>query len=61
MNGDLFRLARHAIAPLVAYAVARGWIPAAAESEVVRFLALSAAIGLAWGVSKYRDVIQGRR
>lgn len=54
---ELQRIVRHGIAPLVAYAVAEGWLPEAMQEGVTEWLVMSAAIlgPLAWSWWRERN------
>lgn len=52
---EIGRIVRHTIAPMVILAVDRGWIPEAAQHDVVELLTILVAIGAVYGVSWWRD------
>ncbi len=52
---ELNRLLRHAFAPIVAYAVAEGYLPEYMQNDVTEVLVLGVAIGLPFAVSWVRD------
>lgn len=52
---EINRLLRHMFAPLVAYAVAQGWLPEYMQGDVTEALVLAVALGLPLAVSWYRD------
>lgn len=49
------RLLRHLFAPLVAYAVAQGWLPEYMQGDITEALVLGVALGLPLAASWYRD------
>jgi len=44
MNTEIMRLIRHGVAPLVAYAVAGGYLPESMAGDVTEFIVLGVAI-----------------
>lgn len=52
---ELNRLLRHIFAPLVAYAVAEGWLPEYAQGDVTEALVLGVALGVPFALSWWRD------
>lgn len=53
---EINRLIRHGVAPLVAYAVAAGWLPEAMQQDVTELLVLAIALGgpLLWSYARER-------
>lgn len=51
---ELNRLLRHMFAPLVAWAVASGYLEYM-QGDITETLVLVAAFGIPWGLSKLRD------
>lgn len=52
---ELNRLLRHMFAPLVAWAVASGYLPEYMQGDITEALVLIVAFGIPWGLSKLRD------
>ena len=52
---EINRLLRHVFAPLVAYAVAQGWLPEYMQGDVTEALVLGVAIGVPLLASWWRD------
>lgn len=52
---ELMRFMRHAFAPLVIYAVERGWLPEAAQADVIEALVIAVAFAIPYGLSWLRD------
>ena len=55
LSTEVGRIARHAITPLVIFAVDRGWIPDAAQHDVLELIVIVATFGAVYGVSWWRD------
>lgn len=55
MTKEINRLLRHLIAPLVAYAVAQGYLPEYAQGDVTEALVLAVALGVPLALSYLRD------
>lgn len=59
MNTEIARIARHALPPAIAYAVAKGWIPADLQQPVIELgLAAAAVLAGIWA-SRKRDAARG--
>ncbi len=55
MQTEIARLARHTLPPALAYAVAKGWIPADLQQPIIEAaLAVGAVLAALWA-SKARD------
>lgn len=52
---ELGRLARHVLPPAIAYAVAKGWIPAELQQPLLEAAIAFGAVGAAWFASRARD------
>lgn len=52
---ELNRILRHLIAPLVAYAVAQGWLPEYMQGDVTEAAVLIIAFGVPLALSWWRD------
>lgn len=52
---EINRLIRHAVAPLVMWLVAKGYLPEYMQADVVEALVLGVAIGAPLAVSWWRD------
>lgn len=52
---ELGRLARHILPPAIAYAVAKGWIPAEMQQPLFEAALALGAVGAAWFASRARD------
>ena len=52
---ELYRFLRHAFAPLVAYAVARGWLPEGAQGDVLEVLVIGFGFAIPYAISWWRD------
>ena len=52
---ELYRFLRHAFAPLVAYAVAQGWLPESAQGDVLEMLVIALGVGIPYAISWWRD------
>ena len=61
MSSEIGRLIRHAIAPVVIVAVERGWIPEAAQHDLIELAAIALTFALVYGVSWRRDKQKERR
>ena len=59
MKEEIARLARHGLPPLVAYAVAKGWVPADLQQPLIEAGLAVAAVIAAMVASKKRDVARG--
>lgn len=57
---ELLRFVRHGVTPLVILAVERGWIPAAAESDLIEFAAIAISFLLAYGWSIRNELVSRR-
>lgn len=55
---ELNRVLRHLLAPVVAYAVAEGYLPEYMQGDVTEALVLLAAIGIPMALSWYRDRVK---
>ena len=55
MTKELSRLLRHLFAPLVAYAVAQGYLPEYMQGDVTEALVLAVALGVPLALSYIRD------
>ena len=55
MTEDLKRLVRHLIPVLVIYAVSKGWIPQAAQQDIIEVGLILASLGFSLIWSKKRD------
>lgn len=55
MNREAQRMIRHGLAPLVAYAVAQGWLPEWAQNDVLEMLAIGLALGVPYAWSWLRE------
>jgi hypothetical protein len=53
---ELNRFIRHSLAPLVAYAVAAGWLPEGAQGDVLEALVIAVAwlLPMAWSYARER-------
>jgi len=49
------RVLRHVITPLVVVAVDRGWIPEAAQYDVIELIIIAVTFAAVYGVSLWRD------
>lgn len=52
---ELLRVVRHGVAPLIIWVVEEGWLPEAAQSDVVEFIAILVSLGLAYGWSWWNE------
>ena len=52
---EIYRLIRHGFAPLVAWAVAKGWLPEYAQADVLEFIVLALGFGVPYLFSLWRD------
>lgn len=52
MQGEIARLARHILPPVIAYAVASGWIPASLQQPIIEAVIAIGAIVVALAASK---------
>lgn len=55
MSSEIARIARHTITPIVVIAVDRGWVPAAAQNDLIEILIIVATFAGVYGVSWWRD------
>lgn len=55
LKTELGRLARHLLPPAVAYAVAKGWIPAELQQPLIEAALAVSAVGIAYFASRQRD------
>ena len=53
---ELNRLLRHIFAPLVAWLVAKGYLPEYMQGDVLELVTLIVALAIPYGVSWWRDV-----
>lgn len=61
MKEEIARLARHVLPPLVAYAVAKGWVPADMQQPLIEAGLAVAAVIAALLASRSRDASRGGR
>jgi len=52
---ELNRFLRHIFAPIVAWLVAKGYLPEYMQGDIVEVLVLSAGFAIPWGVSWLRE------
>jgi hypothetical protein len=52
---ELLRVVRHGVAPFIILIVEKGWLPKAAQSDVVEFVAILVSFGLAYGWSWWNE------
>jgi hypothetical protein len=60
LSTEAGRVLRHAITPMVILAVDRGWLPEAAQHDVVELSTIAATFIIVYGVSWWRDKQKGR-
>jgi hypothetical protein len=52
---ELLRVVRHGVAPFVILAIEKGWLPKAAQSDAIEFIAILLSFGLAYGWSWWNE------
>lgn len=57
---ELHRLLRHVFAPLMAWLVAKGYLPEYMQNDVTEILVLIVSLAIPYGVSWWRDQWRGR-
>jgi len=55
MNTEIARVIRHVAAPVVAYAIGKGWIPAELQQPLIEAVLAGAAVVAALVASRARD------
>lgn len=55
LKEDIKRLVRHLVPVAVIYAASKGWLPAAAQGDVIEAMLIAASIGFSLAWSGTRD------
>jgi len=58
ISNETKRLIRHGLAPLAAYGVAEGWLPASMQHELVELVVVLVALAIPYAWSWWREVTQ---